>query len=284
MKKIIIALIVILVVVYATLAFLGSGSEYASEKLLYKIMKGASAISLNPDAAPPAQLAAVENNIKSLISKHPGTKAAKIAHIALMEFYIANKKYDEAVAFVSTIKKAYTSDPEVLSTAQFLLGTAYQKQGSWSKALTEFKILEKKYPNTQLGLQIPIYIGKYYEAKGLDAEAKNAYKDAANFYTEMEKEYSGKVLGYTASALLIQSYLNAKDYDAAGNALNRTLHKYPSRLSFMQLLPYVENIYVKNLKQPEKAIELYEYVISKIKDSKTIKFLNKKIEELKTKK
>ncbi|MFA6320575.1 MAG: tetratricopeptide repeat protein [Candidatus Omnitrophota bacterium] len=284
MKKIIVALTVILIAVYATLAFLGSGGEYASEKLLYKIMKGASAISLNPDAAPPAQLAAVERDLKTLISKYPGTRSAKIAHIALMEFYVANKKYSEAAAFAATIEKTYAADAELLSTAQFLLGTAYEKQGSWSKALAEFKILEEKYPHTQLGMQIPIYIGKYYEAKGKDAEARSAYKEAVNFYSNMEKEYSNKVLGYTASVLLIQSYLNMNDYEAAGNMVDKTLHKYASRLSFMQLLPYVENIYIKKLNQPEKAIELYKYVMDKIKDPRMIKLLNKKIEEIKAKK
>lgn len=280
MKKLLITFIVILAAVYAALAFLGSGGEYAAEKLFFRTMRNASEISLNPDAAPPAQLAAVERDLKHLLAEYPETKIARLAHIALLEFFIANKKYKEAMDLTEAISKAYGADMEVLSTVQFLKGTIYEKEDRWDKAVGEFNILKEKYPATQLGMQIPIYIGKYYDSKGLDSEAREAYKDAARFYAKMEKEYAGKVLGYTASLLLIQTYLSMKDYESAGGVLENTLHNYASRLSFGQLLPQVENIYVKNLNEPKKAIELYKYVISKTKDPRLIKFLNKKIENL----
>ena len=108
------------------------------------------------------------------------------------------------------------------------------------------------------------------------------YRDAAAFYAKLEKEYSGKMLGYTASIMLIQAQLSLKDYEGAGSTLDATLHKYASRLAFMQLLPAVENIYVKNLNEPKRAIEIYKYVISQTKDPRLVKFLNKKIKTLET--
>ncbi|MDD5136119.1 MAG: tetratricopeptide repeat protein, partial [Candidatus Omnitrophica bacterium] len=233
-------------------------------------------------AAPPAQLAIVERDLKTVLSKYPDTNIARLAHIALLEFYITNKKFKEAIDLANTTAKTYSEDRDILSTIQFLKGTIYEKEERWDKALEEFKVLEEKYPNTKLGMQIPIYIGKYYESKGLDREAKGAYQDAAAFYTKMEKEYSGKMLGYTASILLIQTYLSLNDYESAGRLLEKTLHKYVSGMSFGQLLPQVDNIYVKNLNKPEKAIEIYNYMISQTKSSRIKKFLNKKIEALKT--
>lgn len=280
MKKLILTGVIILAAIYAILTLLGSGGEYAAEKIFYWTMKNASKISLNPDAAPPAQLAEVENSLKLLLKKYPDTNSARLAHIALAEFYIANKRYKDAMDAAEATSKAYSADMDILSTVQFLRGTICEKEGRWDKALKEFDILKEKYPATQLGMQIPIYIGKYYDTKGMYSEARTAYQDAAKFYIKMGKEYAGKMLGYTSSVLLIQTYLSLKDYESAGSVLDNTLHSYPSRLSFSQLLPQVENIFVKNLNNPKKAIELYKYIISEAKNSRIRKLLTKRIEAL----
>ena len=280
MKKPIIILVLILVAVYAALSILGSGGDYAAERLLYKIMKNGSKITSNPDVAPPAQLAAIESDLKALIKKYPTTKTARIANIGLMEFYITSKKYNEAMVLAAVINRNYGQDAAIVSTAQFLKGVAYERMNKWNKALEEFRILKEKYPNTQLGMEIPIYIGKYYDSKGLDREAKEAYRDAAAFYSKMEREYSGKMLGYTASILLLQSYLNMRDYGSAGNALEDTLKKYYSPLALNQLLPLVEPIFIQDLKNPQKAIEIYKYLMSKTKNTRFIKVLERRIKKI----
>jgi len=83
--------------------------------------------------------------------------------------------------------------------------------------------------------------------------------------------------------MLIQTYLNLKDYETAGRTLENTLHKYSSPMSFIQLLPLTQNIYVENLNNPKKAIDIYKYVLSKIKDRRLVKILKQKIKTLESK-
>jgi outer membrane protein assembly factor BamD (BamD/ComL family) len=284
MKKLIFTLIAVLVIVFAALSVLGAGGEYSAEKALYYALKANEAIVMNPDVAPPAQIAAIETRLKALIAKYPDTNSVRTANIGLLEFYITHKKYDEAKSLAGNILVKYKDDPIVSSTAQFLKGVISEKQNNWDRALEEFKILNDRYPNTELGMQIPLYIGRYYDSKGLDEKSKDAYRNAVAFYSKMEEEYSGKMLGYTASAFRIQAYLNLKDYEAAGNALDGTIRKYSSTLSFVQLLPLVEKIYIENLKNPQKAAEIYKYVMSKTKNPKILKFLTKKIKAAEAKK
>lgn len=284
MKKLIITLTLILIVVYGGLAAIGSGGEYAAEKLFHGAMKKAHDIVTNPDVAPPAQIASVEKQLKLLIKKYPGANITKFGHIGLLEFYTVTKKYEEALKEIEDIRRVYSSDPGILSTAQFAKGIVYERQDNWDRAVKEYKILEEKYPTTQLGIQIPLYIGKHYDSKGMYGEAGNTYRDAIAFYTGMKKNYSGKAIGYTASVLLIQTYLNLKDYESAGSATEDTLHKYASPAAFIQLLPLVQNIYVENLNNPKKAIELYEFVLTKTKDRRLEKILKQKIKLLEEKK
>jgi len=280
MKKLIAILALVLILVYAALSVLGAGGEYAAEKLLYRAAKNNAKVALNPDVTPPALIASIERDFKLLIKKYPGTKAARTAHIALMEFYVNDKKYDEALNFSAVIDSAYKGDAQILSMATFLRGTAYEKTNRWKKALAEFEALKEKYPGTQLGMQIPIYIGKYYESKGLESEARGAYQDAARFYAQLARENSNKMLGYTASVFLIQAYLNLGDYESAGKTLDDVLHKYASDMSFAQLAPLVEKIYVENLKSSQKALDIYKYALSNTKDLRLQRYIKKRIAAL----
>lgn len=280
MKKPILIFIVILIAVFAALSVAGAGGEYAAEKMLYYALKANEKIVINPDLAPPAQIAAVEFRLKELLNKYPASASAKTANVALLEFYIGNKKYEEAKVLADKIINKYKDEPMMASTAQFLKGTIYEKTGNWDRARAEFKILNERYPATQLGMEIPLYIGTYYHTKAMDKEAREAYQDAAAFYKKMEIEYSGKVLGYTALTLEIRAYLSLRDYEAAGNTLEFTIRKYTSPFSLNQLLPLVEKIYVEKLNNTQKALDIYQYAKGKTTNRAMLKLLDQRIKKI----
>lgn len=280
MKKTIVILILILAGLYILLSAVTSENEYAAERLFYRAMKAHGKISANPDVAPPRLLEYVENNLKTLLIKYPKTEVARTAGITLAELYIVNKKYEDALSRVDLVIKAYDKNPAVLSAACFLKGLAYEKQGKWPAALKEYEKLRDNYTNTELGLQMPMYIAKYYDTNGRSADAKQAYADSAVFYKDLKEKYTGKALGYVSSMLLLQSYLNTKNYEEAGKIIEESIDKYASGTTLLQLLPQVDSIIVKELKQPERAIKIYKSIKGKAKDERLIKFLDKRIEAL----
>ena len=280
MKKIIIILISILAALYVILSVAGSGGEYAAEKLFYHAMKMDSEITANPDVVPPKLIESIENDIKRLLKKYPDTEVAKAANIKLVEFYVAYKKYDQALAHADEIIKKYKKNPGILSMAYFLKGVVYEKQDKWQSALKEYHVVRDRYRNTRAGMQMPIYIANYYSQKGREAQAEEAYGEAARFYENIEKENSGKALGYMASLFLIQTYVKAGNFENAARVVEETLDKYYSQMALVQLLPLVENIVVTKLKNPEKAVEIYKAIAAKSKDEKLKKVLQKRIGEL----
>lgn len=283
MKKIILALIAILIVIFAVLSVLSPDKEYAAEKLFYCAMKTNSKIAANPDVAPPALLASVESDLKRLIVKYPESNVAKPANWALAEFYLIHKDYGKALSAAEDILEKYKDDAATASAAQFLKGVVYEREGEWPKALVEFKTLQDKYTVTQLGLQAPLYIANYYNAKGEEAKAEDAYARARSFYEKMEREYTGKNIGYAASMLMIQTCLNSGDYERAGQAIESTLGKYPAPVTFRQLLPHVDPVFIEKLGQPERAIAIYRSITEKTKDEGAIKALQEKIDSLESK-
>ena len=280
MKKIILLMAVTLLALYIVLSILGSGGEYGAEKLFYRALKLNSVIARNPDVAPPKLLSDVENTLKKILVKYPKTNVAMTANMTLAEFYIRHKRYDDALSKLDAIIKAYDKNQSMLSTAHFLKGRVYERQGYWQKALKEYAIVRDNYTETELGLQVPLVIAKYYVDNGRDADAKQAYNDAVTFYGGLEKKNHKKMLGYIASKLLIQTYMFMEDYEKASSVIEETIYNYPSQMTLMQLLPQMEILIVKKLKQPERAVGIYKKIREMSKDEKLNKFLDKKIEEL----
>ena len=281
MKKLILILSLILVTVYAGLSILGSGGEYAAEKLYYRAMKVSKKIAANPDVVPPKLINYVEVDLKKLLSKYPNAEIAKSADIILAELYIFSKRYDEALKKLNSIIKAHGDIPLILSTAHFMKGHIYDKQDKWANALKEYEIVRDDYPDTELGIQMPLYIAKCYSDKGKEAEAEQAYRAAALSYEKMERDNGKKFLGYTASKLLLQTYINSGNYEQAGKTLENALGKYKNMTALTQLLPQIENVFVTELKRPEKAIEVYESIKEGTYDDRLKTFLDKKIDLLK---
>lgn len=280
MKKIILILTAILIAVYICLELLSSGGEYAAERLFYRATRLNSEIVANPDVAPPQLLVTIENTLQKILQRYPKTTMAKRANITLAEFYILNKKYNLAFSALASMVDKYNSDTGVLSVAGFLKGVAYEKQDRWDMALKEFAMVRDKYTNTELGLQVPIYIGRHYEKEGDSVRAGEAFAEAAAFYENLERSNPRTMIGYMASALSIEAYLGAKNYEKAGAALEEIINKYPSPMTLTKLLPYVDFIFVEKLKRPDRAIEIYKNIKEKSKNEKFSKFLQQKIEKI----
>ncbi len=280
MKKTVIVLISILAAVWLVLAVLGSGGEYAAERLLYRASQVSKKIAANPDVVPPAMAASVEKDLRMVVEKYPGTKTARAAHLALAGFYAYQKKYDNALTLLDKTISAYGQDKAIVSESLFLKGNTYERQGQWDKALEEYTMLQSKYADTPLGLQVPLYIANYYTKNGKDAEADSTYNEAVTFYEKMGQALGDVTLKYLASTFLAQAYLSLKRYEDAGRVIEDTLNRYPSIPTYVQHLPSVELVFVNALKRPDKAIEIYTHVKEKTSDSRLKTFLDQKIAAL----
>ena len=284
MKKTVIILILILVASYGILSIVSSNDDYAAEKLFFKATKINRKIIANPDVAPPVMLASVENTLKKILDKYPKSKIVKAAHLGLAEFYSVNKKYEQARSTCDEIINAYSENKLLLSKAQFLKASAYEKGNQWEKALEEYKVLRDKYPQTPLGVGVPLYIGNYYTGKGENIRADKAYNEAVQFYRKLESENKGEALGYVAANLSLQANVRLKRYEQAGQTVEAIINDYPNLRVLIEQIPNIELIFIKQLDKPEKARELYLKIKEKVEDSRIIEFIDGKIKALEAQK
>lgn len=280
MKKTIIILTIILLFAGLLLSIFPGNGDYTAERLLYRAVKTAGKISANPDVVPPSTAAFVEKTLQKVMKDYPKSVAAKVAYAKLAEFYTLIKKYDKAMDVLDKIVSESKDSPVIVTQALFFKGNILEKEDRWNEALSVYKMLRDKYTNTPLGLQMPIYIANHYTRDGLESEAAVAYKEAVAFYAKIAKDNEGNVVGYWSSTFLLQSYLNLKDYEEAGRMVENIISRYPSANTYMQNLPLVEFIFIKNLKDNAKALEIYKKAAMTTKDPRLLKALKKKIGEL----
>ena len=280
MKKSIFIFIAVLVVLFVILSIAGSRSEYMAEKLLYKADKLYSQIVTNPDVVPPKLLDAVEKDLLKVIARFPKTVAANTAYMKLVEIYMNDKRSDEAIEKLDELIDSGTEDLAVLSKAHFLKAVIYEKEDDWASALAEFAVLQDQYVDTLLGIQAPLYVAEHYAAKKMTGETQAALQDALAFYRKLEEEGAGKISGYLASVMLMDTYYRLGDYAKAGEVVERILDSYPSAIAFAQLIPLIDKIYIESLNDVSKAIYIYNSVINKTEDEALKKALRDKIAEL----
>jgi len=281
MKKVVIILIAVLLGAYIVLAFLSSDNEYKAEKLFYNVSMLQRQIKLNPDATPPAQIASVKSDLENIIKKYPETNTAGMSHVVLAEIYASEENYDASIRTLDKLVSSGSENRLLLARAHFLKGLMYIKEKNLNKAFVEFKLVRDEYFDTPLGLQMPFYMAQLYANEGKAVVAKDAFEKAVAYYKKIQRENSETMLGYSSANLLIQTYLALNDYESAGRVVEDVIRDYPLNVTLIQQLPYVDLIFVKTLNRPEKAIEVYSYVIGKSDNDRLNKALTEEIKKLK---
>lgn len=280
MKKNIIILIAVLLGLYFILKVFNMNSEFFPEKLYYQALKAEEEIAANPDTASRKLIDRVELKLTRILQLFPNSEVARRADIRLGEFYIRAKRYGSAIAHMDKVIEKLERDRERLAMAYFLKGFACEKEGRWTEALKQYRVVLDNYPNTPTGLQMPLHIWNYYTMNGKEAEAKQAYDDTVRFYKKLESENSDKPLGYMASLFLIRTYGRADDPEASIAAIEEHINKYYTPVTIGKVVPLIETVVVNKFKNPEKAVAIYKSILERSKDPKLNSALEKRIADL----
>ncbi len=280
MKKTIITIAVTLFAVFFILKILNLSSEYTAERAMYKTLSYYDTLPIKTDADLQGMQNKIEKNLSKIIRRFPNSAVTRRAYMNLATLYMEKKDYKEAISLADTILDRYYDDKAIASRAQFIKAKSYELKGPWSKALKEYEILKTRYLDTPFGLQVLLHVAQYYKNNGDTAEAMKAYEEAVRSYSNIALNYRGQLLGYAAASILVETYTQLDRWTEAGNMVQDIIRDYPSDVTYMQQIPKIEDIFVKNLKQPAKAVALYKDIINKAQDPQLITFVDERITAL----
>lgn len=251
------------ILVFMLIGILGCSREYQAERSLHKAIRLSKDIIAAPDAVPPSQFNKAIEAYTFVFEKYPETLIGRKARMAMGSLYVSKKEYAKSREVFKKTFEMYPDDKAVAIEARFSMGKSYELEGLWDKALSEYSGIIRKYPDTQAGLDLPFYIARYYE-KQKDIPAKNAayLKAVAHYRTQAEK-YPNTDMGFLAESLIVTCYMNQEDWVMALEAIEKLLADYPMAKTVVLTLRTAADISVRQLKDPQRAIDIFNRFMEK---------------------
>jgi|GEM_PF-1197215 len=282
MKKAFSLFLILLLGVYGVLSYLGSKSgaanTYGIERRFWRAKALSQKIVVNSDSTPPSLFEESRKRFEEIIKDYPNHHALiKESNLSIAGLLIYEKKYQEARNFLNKVQKEYPKDKAFGARSQFLLGFSSEREGNWEAALKEYRVLRDRYPESQVGLEIPLYIARH-DLKTDTQKGSESYEAAADYYRRLIQGNPKTPLQFLAFNYLLGGYEEQKKWDKALEVLRELVMTYPrmSRNYFLRI-----DAYGLRLKQPEKAIAIYKSLIQSYPDHQDAALFKKRIERLK---
>jgi len=238
-------------------------------------------ILINPEAIPPKEFNQAANAYKLVFEKYPDTLSAKRAMISLGTLYLAK---GENLKAREMFKKAIKNDPGNLINylnAQLAIGKSYENEGEWATALTGYRKLIKDYPNTEVGLNLPMYIAEHFRKAGDIVKRNEAYDTAIRHYKRLAEKNPDTVLGYRAENLIVNCYLNKGEWRNAASSLEKMVMDYPMAKGVPLSMKMLADLSVRKLNNPGRAIKFFERFLEQYSEHPIADYLNEGWKELK---
>lgn len=263
MKKLIYILLFILGITLVVGLISQSRQIYHQERILWWIQNDFKKIDV-PFAPENERLVQkILDRYSNFIRKNPKSILVPKAKLMIGNTLKAQKKYSEARSVYEEIVANYQYNNEIAAQAQFAIAQSHEIEDNWPKAVTVYRSIVKEYPLTLTGFSIPYYLGSFYQARGLNSTARNAFIEAAEFYQNISTNYPDSPLGLTALKLAVKSYLAVGEWMNAFYASREALMKYPVSSSLQEIVKMIHEICVKKLNDPERVIKTYTEFITR---------------------
>ena len=251
------------ILVFMLMSIVGCSQQYQAERSLYKAVRLSKDIIATPDAVPPSQFNKAIEAYTFVFEKYPETLIGRKARMAMGSLYVAKKEYAKSREVFKKMLELYPDDKAVAIEARFSIGKSYELEGLWDKALLEYSGIIRKHSDTQAAFDLPIYIARYYE-KQKDIPARNAaYLKAIEHYRSSAEKYPNTDMGFLAESMIVTCYMNQEDWVMALEALEKLLADYPMAKTVVLSLRTAADISVRELKNPQRAIDIFNRFMEK---------------------
>ena len=127
---------------------------------------------------------------------------------------------------LTRIIEKYPNETNLCAAAQLTLASTYETEGTWERALVEYRWVQENHPLTIQGLYVPVYIADYYRRKGKANLAEISVKEAMAHYHRFIKKHPKTVLAATAQEFIIHCLSVQEKWPEAAEAATslRTVH------------------------------------------------------------
>ncbi|MFH1359975.1 MAG: tetratricopeptide repeat protein [Candidatus Omnitrophota bacterium] len=282
MKKTLLIFAVILGGVFLVLSILDYRGDYNAEKIIWQTNQKLDRAVRSPEAVPDKTYEEIAASYQKVIDRFSKSNLAKSAYILLGKTYATKKDYEKAREIFDTTCATYPEDKGICSQAMLLVGKTYELQGNWDQAKIVYDIIVQKFPLTDGGLTIPLYIAKYYNGHDQKREAAQAYAQAITHYSKLSAEHPNSMTDFKVLGLLSNAYIDTEQWREAVGTLSASLLKYPHPNTAESIFKSINLIALAKLQDKDLAIKVYRDILNQRPDHPLASLIKEMIKSVQT--
>ncbi len=215
----------ILVGVFLLFSLLDRNGEYGAEQLMWLTTHRLQEFSHDPKSVPDQAFDALEKNFEAIIKRDPQSELALQAYLSIGRIYLVKRSYGIARQKIEEGLNRYPQRPDFCALALSFIGRTYELEEDLPQALRIYKRLVNEYPQTPVGLEMPLYIGQIYEREGAQAKAQTTYSQAIDHYRQLADEHPDSDLEIRSLRMLANTYIGLQKWQEAVDTLGEVLIK-----------------------------------------------------------
>lgn len=249
------------------------GTQYLAEKLYWRANQTAKEIIQDRplDALSSQDYQKIITGYRRVVEKCPLQPLAAQSQFLIAQIYISQRQYSKAEEELVKITRNFSRNAELASRARFMIGNLYEGQGNWEQAVSEYEKVTDLFSLSNIGLKTPIYIAEYYQRSKKETEANKAYNKAIKHYKRILNEYSGTSIAPVVKDYLALTYASRGKWNEAIDVWQTIVNEYPQSRAGTTLLFAIGETYLRQIKDLQKALEVYEEFVRKNPTSKIIR-------------
>lgn len=251
-----------------TFFFIGCASRYDAEKMYWHINKKYSNIMVNLSKVSEKEFNKMITDYKKVIESFPSWEQSSYIQFTIGQMYVARNDFKNAKEELAKVYINYPDEKEIGAKAMFYIGLLYEREENFKDAVKQIKQTIEKYKKTSTGLQIPVYLIKYYVDKNMKEESEKAYEDAIHNYMNLIEENPNDKVVPILQDMIINASSQMLKWDNAVNLLTIIYEKYP-KSEFAPLAIYKKAIIYRDmLRMPQESMLLFTKIIHEYPKSK----------------
>jgi len=163
-------------------------------------------------------------------------------------------KFAEAIEAYKNIIRLYNQDTELAEKCEYEIADCYYRLGNEKEAMTRFKMLRTKYPDSNLTPEIIWWLGEYYYRR-------NDLELARRYFASLIQDFPKSALLPNAYYVLASTYQEDSQYQQAIDNFKKVIGLGKTDLSAQAAIA-IADLYVKEDKT-DLALATYKEVVKK---------------------
>ncbi len=143
---------------------------------------------------------------RGIIGREPDSSVIGTAMLRLGVALCSQKDYEDGRKTLAELKKKFARYPQLTAKAQLFYARAFESQGRWERALSEYQWLMENYPYTEDAFRAALHIPDHFTAENDDKLAEIWYGRAVEFYRSVAQKKRNQPIAVAANMFLADAY------------------------------------------------------------------------------